>query len=507
MESLWSGRTLGKAALGLRVVTVEGGPVRVRQSATRAIVGVFELWATFGSVAVLATILTRDNQRLGDLLAGTLVLRERAAMSTTATAMSFPAPYGYADYVASIDVSVLTSDQYGVIRTFLMRVLDLTIEARGALAVNLANSTALDAAPHPAGQRAPRAVPGLRGLGLPGPPRWRGAGGHRMGSPAAPPARCGGRPLRAATARQPGPPPAYAPPAAGYGQQPATHRRRRTASSRSTRRRRRPPAAGPRAAADVAAHPGRRPPRRLPGAAAAVGPAAGAGHAAAVRPPPAGAEPGADPGAPPRFDVPPDRPGAGPRSGPGCRPVAPVEPAATIGAEPAPWPPRKPGQPPASASTGAVDLDARDPTSPVAPVAPVEPAATIGAEPAPWPPRKPGQPPASAPTAPRPRPSRVSESPDPSASPGRAGRRRRCSGRAEPDDRCGAGAVAAAQAGTAPVDRGLRGRVGAGGGPPMRSRTRDRRRGRAIHARRLTASAATAAVRRPPAAHPPASTD
>ncbi|MGZ4704253.1 MAG: RDD family protein, partial [Acidimicrobiales bacterium] len=143
MESLWGGRTLGKAALGLRVVTVEGGPVRVRQSATRAIIGVFELWATFGSVAVLATILTRDNQRLGDLLAGTLVLRERAAMATAATAMSFPAPYGYADYVASIDVSVLTNDQYGVIRTFLMRVLDLTVEARGALAVKLANATAL----------------------------------------------------------------------------------------------------------------------------------------------------------------------------------------------------------------------------------------------------------------------------------------------------------------------------------------------------------------------------
>ena len=38
-ETLWNGRTLGKAALGLRVVTVEGGPVRFRHSAIRGIVG------------------------------------------------------------------------------------------------------------------------------------------------------------------------------------------------------------------------------------------------------------------------------------------------------------------------------------------------------------------------------------------------------------------------------------------------------------------------------------
>ena len=35
MEALWNGRTLGKAAIGLRVVTVEGGPVRFRQAAIR----------------------------------------------------------------------------------------------------------------------------------------------------------------------------------------------------------------------------------------------------------------------------------------------------------------------------------------------------------------------------------------------------------------------------------------------------------------------------------------
>ena len=40
-ESLWRGRTLGKAALGLRVVTTEGAPERFRHAAVRGFVGLF----------------------------------------------------------------------------------------------------------------------------------------------------------------------------------------------------------------------------------------------------------------------------------------------------------------------------------------------------------------------------------------------------------------------------------------------------------------------------------
>ena len=76
-ETLWRGRTPGKAALGLRVVTTEGAPVRFRHAAVRGFLGLIDLWATTGSVAVLSVLLSRDNQRLGDMAAGTFVLRER----------------------------------------------------------------------------------------------------------------------------------------------------------------------------------------------------------------------------------------------------------------------------------------------------------------------------------------------------------------------------------------------------------------------------------------------
>jgi uncharacterized RDD family membrane protein YckC len=143
-ESLWNGRTLGKAALGLRVVTVEGGPIRFRHAAIRGIIGLFEIYLTLGLVALLAIIFGRRDQRLGDHVAGTIILRERTAPGRQAVAVNFPAPWGLEAYVASLDVSALTSEQYGIIRSFLLRVLELSHDARWSLAVKLANATALE---------------------------------------------------------------------------------------------------------------------------------------------------------------------------------------------------------------------------------------------------------------------------------------------------------------------------------------------------------------------------
>jgi hypothetical protein len=231
MESIWNGRTLGKAALGLRVVTVEGGPVRFRHAAIRGIFGLFELWVTFGSVAVLSVIFTEKNQRLGDLTAGTLVLRERTAAGES-VAMSFPVPPGYEAYVASIDVSSLTNDQYGVIRSFLIRVLALTPSARAALAVKLANSTSLQLRHTP-----PPGIPPelflvcvaagyqIRHGGPTAPPGWGPPPGPAWGPPAgAPVARPVPPPGSSPPAGSPGPPtgpplpPAGPPP--GWGSRP-----------------------------------------------------------------------------------------------------------------------------------------------------------------------------------------------------------------------------------------------------------------------------------------------
>jgi uncharacterized RDD family membrane protein YckC len=139
-EVLNGGRTPGKAALGLRVVTAEGAPVRFRHAATRVVLLQAELFLPV--LALLSMALTRQNQRLGDLFAGTIVLRERSG-AAPAVAVRFPAPSGWEGFVATLDTSGLTPDQYGTVRRYLMRVGDLEPSARAALAVRLAQPVAL----------------------------------------------------------------------------------------------------------------------------------------------------------------------------------------------------------------------------------------------------------------------------------------------------------------------------------------------------------------------------
>lgn len=135
-------RTPGKAALGLRVVGVDGTPVRFQQAFLRALVGIVDfVLVPFGFVAVVASLLSPQDQRLGDLAAGTLVVRQRSASKLMAPAQ-FPPPPGHEAYVESLDIGGMTAEQYELVRRFLLRAHQLTPVARVQLAVELANPLA-----------------------------------------------------------------------------------------------------------------------------------------------------------------------------------------------------------------------------------------------------------------------------------------------------------------------------------------------------------------------------
>lgn len=138
LETLWRGRTVGKAAMGLRVVTTEGGPVRFRHAAIRAALGLVDFMLTSGAAAVISVLATRNNQRLGDLVAGTLVLRERTGLPPPEAA-EFTVPGGLEWYAASLDVSRMTADDYRALRAFLLRAPTLDYRIRYQLAVGLAD--------------------------------------------------------------------------------------------------------------------------------------------------------------------------------------------------------------------------------------------------------------------------------------------------------------------------------------------------------------------------------
>lgn len=78
VEGLSHGRSLGKLAFGLRVVRDDGGTIRWRHAFTRALTGVFELWMTLGSIAIIASLLNTRSKRLSDMMAGTYIIMARA---------------------------------------------------------------------------------------------------------------------------------------------------------------------------------------------------------------------------------------------------------------------------------------------------------------------------------------------------------------------------------------------------------------------------------------------
>ena len=73
VETLSRGRSLGKLVFGMRVVRDDGGAIRLRHSLVRVLLGIFEVWMSFGSVALIASMLNERGKRLADMVAGTQV--------------------------------------------------------------------------------------------------------------------------------------------------------------------------------------------------------------------------------------------------------------------------------------------------------------------------------------------------------------------------------------------------------------------------------------------------
>ncbi|SDY75142.1 Uncharacterized membrane protein YckC, RDD family [Asanoa ishikariensis] len=157
-ETVFRGRTLGKAALGLRVVRDDGGPVRLRHALTRSLVGVATEWPgvllpPVTWIAALATMLGNPRgKRLGDLVAGTMVIHERT-----------PAGWGWvpgmpprlAEWALTLDLTGVSDELALAVRHFLARGRELREPARTELGRTLAAEVAAVTTPPP-----PPDVPG-----------------------------------------------------------------------------------------------------------------------------------------------------------------------------------------------------------------------------------------------------------------------------------------------------------------------------------------------------------
>jgi uncharacterized RDD family membrane protein YckC len=151
-ETLTRGRTVGKMALGLRVVRDDGGPVTARQSLTRALVALSIEWPGILAapvtwlVTIWVMIASPTSKRIGDHVAGTIVIHERTpAGSAWAPVM----PYGLETWAATLDLTGLDDDLALAVRSFLARARRLREPACSMLGERLVREVAAVTNPPP----------------------------------------------------------------------------------------------------------------------------------------------------------------------------------------------------------------------------------------------------------------------------------------------------------------------------------------------------------------------
>jgi uncharacterized RDD family membrane protein YckC len=180
VETLTHGRSLGKLACGLRVVRDDGGPIRFRHALVRGAVGAVEILLTLGTVACAASLASQRGRRVGDVLAGTLVVRERVP---TGRAGALPAPPPWlAGRFSSTELSGVPEELWLAIRQYLSRMRQLDPQVGWSMAVRLAEDLVACT-----GEPAPPGVPPAEFLAAVVHERqtrdaWRAFGGGGVGS-------------------------------------------------------------------------------------------------------------------------------------------------------------------------------------------------------------------------------------------------------------------------------------------------------------------------------------
>ncbi|AXH97721.1 RDD family protein [Ornithinimicrobium avium] len=155
LETLLHGRTVGKLVMGLRTVRDDTGPIGLRHATIRALAGTVELWMTLGGLALLVAATNERARRIGDLLAGTYVVRERVRLRLVEPPE--PSPQ-LAAWAGGADIGVIPDALLVAVRQFLLRAPGLTAEARASTGPALAGAVLERVAPPPPGGAHPEDV-------------------------------------------------------------------------------------------------------------------------------------------------------------------------------------------------------------------------------------------------------------------------------------------------------------------------------------------------------------
>lgn len=146
VETLSHGKSLGKLAVGARIVRDDGGAITLRHAAIRALMGIVDVYMSFGGVAALTGLLNPKAKRLGDFLAGTYAQHERPPKDNT---VIFGVPVELTAWAETADVARMPDTLARRIAQFLKQAGGVTPSTRERASRELANEASRYVSPIP----------------------------------------------------------------------------------------------------------------------------------------------------------------------------------------------------------------------------------------------------------------------------------------------------------------------------------------------------------------------
>ena len=137
-ETLWQGQTPGKRLAQIRVIRDDGRPIALPQATLRALLRTFDDLSFF-VVGFLLIVVGKKEKRLGDWVAGTVVIQEQRSKSGTIQVLDEAKARQVADYLLEEqNISSLLPDDFAVVREYLRRRSNLTNRTRETVSLRLA---------------------------------------------------------------------------------------------------------------------------------------------------------------------------------------------------------------------------------------------------------------------------------------------------------------------------------------------------------------------------------
>ena len=137
-ETLWQGQTPGKRFVKIRVICDDGKPVRLQQSTLRSLLRPVD---DFFFLGVFFIVLGKREKRLGDMVAGTLVIQEEQAVASSSFPVSQEAETLATQLLIDADFSGMLPEDFAVIREYLQRRAAMIPAARAELSRQLAHQS------------------------------------------------------------------------------------------------------------------------------------------------------------------------------------------------------------------------------------------------------------------------------------------------------------------------------------------------------------------------------